>query len=350
MQSFTAGVDSSLQASAPTFSFSDSSLLIIGTGSIGYRHLMNAHALGVRTLSVYRTGAGEPRGPLPEVIEVETDLATALRKCPKAVIVANPSAKHIETALAAVRANAHILVEKPLSNRVDGVENLIAEINARKLVATVGYQFRFHPALRQVRLWLQQQEIGEIVHAHANWGEYLPSWQPWRDYRTSYAGRADLGGGVTLTLSHPIDYLRWLLGEVVMVTALTSRRSGLEIDVEDTCLIQMEFETGIVASVSLDYVQKPGQHNLTIVGRGGVIKVDFNCATAILDCESRSIRFDPAADFDRNHMFRDELAHFLSCIDGHAEPICSLEDGAATLRVCLAALESARTGKRLHVG
>lgn len=311
---------------------------------------MNAQALGVPTLIVHRTGAGKPRGPFPQIVRIENSLDEALRHRPKAVIIASPTARHIEGALAAVGADAHVLVEKPLSNRMDGVKKLMAEVSRRKLVAMVGYQFRFHPSLRQVQVWLQQQEVGEIVHVHANWGEHLPSWQPWRDYRTSYAGRAELGGGVTLTLSHPVDYLRWLLGDIVAVAALTARRSGLDIDVEDTCLLQMEFESGVVASVSLDYVRKPCQHNLTIVGREGVIKVDFTSASASLERESGIVRVDAGADFERNQMFRDELAHFLTCIESGATTVCPLDDGAATLRVCLTALESARTGKRLRVG
>src|SRR5262249_6864719 len=145
------------------------------------------------------------------------------------------------------------------------VENLHSEVAARGLTAMVGYQFRFHPTLQHIRGWLQERTIGEIVSARAAWGEYLPAWQPWRDYRTSYSSRANLGGGVLLTLSHPIDYLRWLLGEVVSVSAVAARRSGLELDVEDTALVHLEFESGAIGSLALDYVQHPPEHSLTIV-------------------------------------------------------------------------------------
>jgi len=226
------------------------SLLVIGAGSAGYRHLINARALGVGDLSVFSTGTGALKEPLPSDIRVETDFELALSRGIQAAIIANPTSLHVDSALAAVRAGCHLLIEKPLSHALLNIQDLQAEVQNRDRVALVGYQFRFHPSLQQIRLWLKQEAIGEIVSAHAVWGEYLPAWQPWRDYRTSYSARSDLGGGVLLTLSHPIDYLRWFLGEVVRVSARTARRSGLELDVEDTALVHLEFESGAIASAA----------------------------------------------------------------------------------------------------
>ena len=87
----------------------------------------------------------------------------------------------------------------------------------------VGFQFRFHPGLQQVKKLLDEGAIGKPISAHAHWGEYLPDWHPWEDYKQGYAARPELGGGVVLTLSHPLDYLRWLLGEVESLSAFTSR-------------------------------------------------------------------------------------------------------------------------------
>src|SRR5262249_45886169 len=155
-------------------------------------------------------------------------------------------------------------------------------------------------------------------------GEYLPAWQPWRDYRTSYAARANLGGGVLLTLSHPIDYLRWFLGEVARVSATTSRQGGLELDVEDTALVQLEFESGVVASVQLDYVQPPPFHHLTIVGRRGVIRWNNADGIAILETHHARYIATPPEQFERNDLFIAEMQHFFRCISGSDEPVCSL--------------------------
>ena len=323
------------------------SLLVIGAGSVGSRHLMNAAAAGVKDLMVLHNGM--QRRPLPQDVRVETDLNHALSRKPHAVVVANPTSLHIDYALAAARAGCHLLIEKPLSHAPRGIDELRKEVTNQGLAAMVGYQYRFHPSLRQVKSWLLERAIGEIVSANVTWGEYLPDWQPWRDYRTSYSARASLGGGVLLTLSHPIDYLRWLLGEVVSVSAMTAMRSGLNIDVEDTALVHLEFGNGAMASLSLNYVQRPTQHNFTIVGREGVICWDNADGLAVLEVNGKRSEAAVPEQFERNALFIAELNHFFDCAAGRNRPTCSLEDGERTLAVCLAAKESARSGRRIDV-
>src|SRR5262249_26207819 len=116
------------------------SLLVIGTGSAGCRHLMNAEAAGVENLSVL--SASTERRKLSGNVRVETDLGSALSRKPGAVVIANQTSLHINSALAVVRAGCHVLVEKPLSDTWAGVEDLRLEVQDRSLVTMVGYQFR----------------------------------------------------------------------------------------------------------------------------------------------------------------------------------------------------------------
>src|SRR5215475_6128311 len=116
-----------------------SSLLIIGTGSVGSRHLKNAAGLGLSDLSVLRTGSGATTNPLPQGIRVESGLERALQSGVTAVVVANPTSKHVACALAAARSGCHLLIEKPLSHELTGIDDLVAEVADRRLVAMVGY-------------------------------------------------------------------------------------------------------------------------------------------------------------------------------------------------------------------
>ena len=325
------------------------SILVVGTGSAGSRHMENARLLGVGSISVLSTGLGVRTKEIPSQVRVFTDFEAALSVGIKAAILANPTSLHVPCALAAAKAGCHLLIEKPLSCSLASVDDLVAEVAARKLVAMVGYQFRFHPTLLRIRHWLKDEAIGEVVSARASWGEYLPAWQPWRDYRTSYAARKSLGGGVVLTLSHPIDYLRWLLGEIESVSATMRCHGGLELDVEDTALLQLEFVNSVVASVQLDFVQRPPEHHLTIVGRKGVIRWNNADGVAILDTHHERFIATPPESFERNDMFVSEMSHFFREIRGVSEPFCSLADGERVLRICLAAKESAIEGRRVDV-
>ncbi len=232
-------------------------ILIAGLGSIGRRHLRNLLRLNERDILLYRTG----HSTLPEAdlagFPVETDLAAALAARPEAVIVSNPTALHLDVALPAAEAGCHILLEKPVSHSLERLDQLQAACQRSGSRVLVGYHFRYHPGLRTVAALLAGGEIGIPVAARAHWGEYLPGWHPWEDYRQGYSGSALLGGGVILTLSHPLDYLSWLVGEVRSLWAFAGRLGDLELDVEDTAEIGLQFETGCIGSIHLDYYQRP---------------------------------------------------------------------------------------------
>ena len=318
--------------------------LIAGLGSIGRRHLRNLLALGERDIVLYRTH----RSTLPDEelagFPTETDLQTALRRYrPDAVIVANPTALHLAVAIPAARAGAHLLLEKPIAHDLTGVDELRRAVRENGVRVLVGFQFRFHPTLRRVRQWLTEGAIGRPIFARAHWGEYLPGWHPWEDYRQSYAARADLGGGVVRTLSHPLDYLRFLLGEADLAWAFTAKLSDLQLQgVEDTAEIGLRFKNGAVASVHLNYHQRPPAHHLTVLGTQGTIRWEYASGEARLwranvgEWETSPL----PPNWERNAMFLAEMRHFLQVVRGEAEPICTLEDGIAAQRLVLSALGS----------
>jgi predicted dehydrogenase len=335
---------------APSAAADRGAFLVAGSGSIGRRHLENLRRLGETEATLYRTGRRDPAAPAVEAPE-EFDLSRALAARPRAVLVCNPSALHLETALAAARAGAHLLVEKPLSHSLDGVSDLEAEARRRGLVVLVGFQYRFHPGLRRVKQWLEDGAVGEVVGARVHWGEDLASWHPGEDWRAGYAARADLGGGVVRTLCHPFDYLRWLLGEAESVSAEVSCRA-LGLDVEDAALVSVRLASGALATVALDYVQRPRAHGLEIVGtRGRICWADDDGSAYLHDARrNRVTPFFPAPGFSRNSMFLDEMRHFLDCLEGREAPSCTLEDGSAALEIALGALRSAEEGRRIRVG
>ena len=88
----------------------------------------------------------------------------------------------------------------------------------------------------------QEGRLGRLLAARVHFGEYLPAWHPWEDYRQGYAARADLGGGVLLTQCHSLDYLPWLVGEVESVWGFVGKLSDLEVDVDDTAEIGLRFD------------------------------------------------------------------------------------------------------------
>ena len=327
-------------------------VLMVGLGSIGRRHAGNLKRLGATRVSAYRTGLGSlPIDPALDDVRLFTTLDDALAAKPDIVFVTNPSSLHLKVARAAVAAGCHVFIEKPIATGLDGVENLLAAADAARLRVAVGYDMRFNRALQALRRELADGALGPIVSAQVEVGSYLPAWHSWEDYRQSYAARADLGGGVLLTLSHEIDLARWLLGEVDSVSAEIARLSDLEIDVEDVSVLLLRFRSGAVATIYLDYVQRPAQRRCRVVGQRGALEWNEAAGTAELwHPDARTIL--GSDDSDPNVPFVDELREFLrGVVTG--EPgamIASGRDGERALAIISAAREAAQTGRRVSVG
>jgi predicted dehydrogenase len=325
--------------------------MIAGLGSIGRRHLHNLLALGERDILLYRTR----RSTLPDAdldgLPVETNLQAALAHQPDAVVVANPTALHLDVAIPAAEAGCHLLLEKPVSHDLARVEELRWVLQRRGKTALVGFQFRFHPGLQKTAALLHEGAIGKPLSVHAHWGEYLASWHPWEDYRCSYSARADLGGGVVLTLSHPLDYLLWLFGGLKSLWAFTGRLGDLELEVEDTAEVGLQFASGMLGSVHLDYNQRPPAHWLEVVGSQGSLRWD-NASGAVswvtAGYEQPEV-FAPSPGFERNQLFLSEMRHFVQVVRGEAAPVCSLDDGIQSLRIALAVHQSMREEQKVYL-
>lgn len=326
-------------------------ILIAGFGSIGRRHFHNLLALGEREIVFYRTRQGALADDETAGFPVETDLQAALSHRPEAVIISNPTALHLDVAIPAGRAGCHLLVEKPVSHTLQGLDELETALEASGARLLVGYHFRFHPGLQRLRQILAEGGVGRPLSARAHWGEYLPGWHPWEDYRQGYSARRDLGGGVILTLSHSLDYLRWLFGDVAALWAFCAELGDLALDVEDTAEIGLHFKTGQLGSLHLDYNQRPPAHRLEVIGTDGTLQWD-NSTGALRHFRTAAgewLEIPPPPGFERNTLFLDEMRHFLEVCRGQAEPACTLEDGRQALRLALAAQASQAQGQLVYL-
>lgn len=322
--------------------------LITGLGSVGRRHMRNLVALGETDIILYRTH----KATLPDDelagYPVATDLTEALKKHkPDAVIISNPTSLHLDVAIPAAKAGCAILLEKPISHsmeRLDILQSAVEKSGSRVLVA---FQFRFHPGMVKTKQLVENGEIGRVVSAHVHFGEYLPAWHPWEDYRKGYAARADMGGGVVATQCHSLDYLPWLVGKrVEAVWGFTDKLSDLEVTADDTAKIGLRFEDGALGSLHLDYNQQPPEHEFRIIGTNGTIRWNVaDGAARIYRPEKKDWDVYPLpATWERNVMFQEQTKHFVGVVKGKAEPSCTLEDGIQVMKVIMAVHESQKAG------
>ena len=341
--------------------------LVAGLGGIGQRHVRNLRSLvgPEAEILAYRVRRDSPT--LTDTLGVEsgpgidekynlkviTDLDAALGEAPDAVLICNPSSLHLSIARKAARAGAAVFVEKPLSNDLAGVVELIDLVEGQRLVGLVGYQMRFHPSLRRAHELLEGGAIGRVVAARIEVGEYLPGWHTYEDYRQMYASRSDLGGGVILSQIHELDYVYWLFGMPTRVFALGGHLTRLDVDVEDTASILLECTVdgrAIPVHVHQDYIQRPPSRTCEIIGDAGKILIDLRQVTlTVFDAEGNMTESTANPDFPRNQLFLDEMNHFLACLEGREAPSVTIRDGARSLAIALAAKESIATGQVVNL-
>jgi predicted dehydrogenase len=314
------------------------SVLICGLGSIGRRHLRHFRALGCGPIWAYRTGkATLPDDGQPQPDAVFHELTAALAQKPDVVVVANPTALHVETALAAVRAGCHVLIEKPLSHRREGIAELVAETARLGRVVRVAQNLRFHPQLQRLRQMLTSgQPFGQLLLARAHIGGYLPDWHPWEDYRGSYAARRDLGGGAALTNIHELDYLTWLLGPARRFAGFASPLHPLRTDVDEVAAFVLEHVTGALSVATLSLAHKPQTRTLELSGAGGNASLDLLTGHLRLALADGTVREEPPPPgFSLDDTYRAQAADFLAALDGQPGYGATLAEAVHDLEIAL---------------
>jgi len=315
-----------------------SKVLIVGAGSIGKRHMRIVRdSFPCAEIRIYRHRAGQ------EVPEFATGcISTAEEVCvfsPEVAIVANPASFHLAIARTLVDLGCHLLIEKPLSDCEDGVAELLRNAKQRGLVLQVGYNLRFLPSLRAFRDQILGGNIGQVLSVRCEVGQYLPSWRPEQDYRESVSARKELGGGVLLELSHEVDYLRWIFGEVAWLQAWVGNCSDLDVDVEDFAAITMGVRSSfqkreIVTTLGMDFFRRDTQRVCIAIGDKG--SLSWNAMTGKVE------KFSPeegrwtevfSSISQRDETYQDQWGHFLRCIRTREKPLVTGEDGLAVLRI-----------------
>jgi len=296
----------------------------------------------VTRIDAYRTGNATLSDiDQPEPDQVFNDLDQALAERPELVVVANPTALHIPTALAAVRAGCHVLVEKPLSNTLSGCAELAEEVRTRGVVLSVACNLRFYPMLCMLQEWVRTGgPLGEPISGLAHFGTYLPDWHPWEDFRTSYAARRELGGGAALTLVHEIDCMLWMFGPAERFEGIALGKHPLGVDVDEACAIVIRHRGGALSTITLSLAQKPARRTIEITFTGGMVTCDLLTGRWIIRYADGQLSEGGLPEgFDFDHTYRDQAAAFLLAIRREDPATVSVDEGIAALKVALSVKE-----------
>lgn len=317
-------------------------VLIVGTGSIGERHLRCFQATGraeVSFVEVKPELAAEVSAKYPAA-RAYSSLDTALERDFDAAVIATPAPLHVPQARQCVQRGLSVLIEKPLSVDLEGVDSLIAAVDQSHVTAAVAYVYRAHPALAQMREALLSGRFGRAVELVATCGQNFPTYRP--AYRQTYYARRQSGGGaVQDALTHVLNAGQWLVGEMDQVVADIDHQVLEGVDVEDTAHV-LARQGNVMASYSLNQHQAPNEVTITVVCERGTLRFEYHaCRWRLMETPDAGWTDSSITPLERDTLFVRQANAFLDALEGTAAPLCSLDEGLATLRANLAILESA---------
>ena len=331
-----------------------SRVLIVGLGSIGKRHLqlakmMNSEA-DIRVLR-HQYCDQVPAGTNGCFASIDEAIAFA----PQIAVIANPAPFHIDIAQALASTGVHLLIEKPLSDSLKGIEQLIETCHRKGSVLLIGYNLRYLPSLQRFRDLLCDGVIGKVLSFRCEVGQYLPSWRPDSDYRDCVSAQRYLGGGALLELSHELDYLRWIFGEVDWVKATLSHQSSLEIDVEDSAHLTLGFIPEVsghrlIGTVNLDFIRHDTTRLCTAIGEKGSMRWNGLADEVTLYAEGArewSQVFSYPNQIDKSYLT--EWQHFMDCVIKNKVALVRGEDGLRVLEIIEAARKSAALANQVTI-
>jgi len=335
---------------------SEKRLAVAGAGAIGRMHMECArlHPDCEVIAAADPSAASQPFALAHGARWFATIEAMLDAEKPDGVIVATPNATHLEAGLACIARKIPVLVEKPVTDTVEQARELVQAAQRAGVPLLVGHQRRHSPILKRAREIVQTGRLGQPVSANALATFYKPD--PYFDVEW----RKKSGGGpVLINLIHDIDMLRFLLGEIVEVQALTSNRVR-GFDVEDTAAALLRFENGALGTLTVsDCAVAPWNWDLAAGEAAHYprqnVNTHFVSGTAasltlplleVWDYRGAKGWHDPLTVERKAPHFGDpyheQLRHFAAVIDGKETPLCSGDDGARTLAATLAVHRSAR--------
>jgi predicted dehydrogenase len=323
-------------------------ILVVGCGSIGQRHIRVLQEIGGANLA-----AVDPLDSKREEVRARfglRDVYPALEEVPPGsvdgVFICSPPKFHVPQALQALAHRVPILIEKPLSNTLAGVEDLAAGATSAGVPVGVSYNLRYLPQLERAREMLAAGRIGRILCGRLVCAVNFAAGRP--DYSRIYFASRDLGGGVILDHSHELDYLQWLLGDATAVMCMLDRRSDMQIETEDVAVMLLRLAGGALIDYHANCFQRNRTRELEVVGTSGTLLTDqvLNALTVVQAGTREEIAFECDADYS----YREQDRNLSAVLRGRGSFRTPLEEAIRTVKLCLAAKESAASGRLVETG
>jgi myo-inositol 2-dehydrogenase/D-chiro-inositol 1-dehydrogenase len=323
---------------------------IVGAGGIAERHVKSimgfSNAKIIAVIDINRKMAEERAAMCgAKVFDKLSDCLNLIDM----VWILTPPSTHREIAVEAMRAGKHIVVEKPITATVEDAEIMVAEAKKNNVKLMTAFCCRFRTGFMKLKEFVDSGKIGTPT-------TYWCQRQGLRvDPQNKWSTDPMLMTGMSIqSLSHDIDMMRFIAGEVLDVSAIVqeSRPNLPGFDDNTNAIFHMasgasaNFQSSWSSSASFNTRGILGTNGTAWVGGKDLWHLDF------FSYKTRDMEFEVTEYIHDAHDIRSftrEDQYFIDCVEKNIEPTSNGEDGLKALKVSYGILESSRTGKTVKL-
>jgi len=310
------------------------SIAVIGLGEIAERHRRNLKSLIPKAKIISIPTRGKlPSTSIAYADKVMTNPDLVFKYDLSFAIIASPATFHLKFAQKFIENRIPTLIEKPIASDVKDAIQISQLANQYSTPVRIGYCLRYLPSIVAVKEALAKEQLGRIFYISIEAGQYLPFWRPNTDYRKTVSAKRSLGGGVLLELSHELDYIQWLFGEVTVHNSILSYSQELNLEVEDCADITLKGKNSEVINLHLDFLQKKPSRKCRIVGTHGTIEWDLIQNSVYLFNESSNCKLYSNKNFDINNIYIDMMKDFLNVLKNKDSIIATPVEAIRTIHL-----------------
>lgn len=314
-------------------------LLVQGAGYIGEVHLTSITKYQLCEVALCEMNEERLRSVAEkyQITETYTSLEEAVKHPFDGVIICTPNFAHKKDLEICVRAGLNVMLEKPMAESLESAEEMVKLCKQYDRFAFVAYCLRFSPPYRRIKQMIEEGKLGTVFSIRAS----VAGKKAISDAKTNYRTVRAQGGGVISDFSHEIDYSLWFADSpVTEVKCIGSQAVHKEWDVLDTAELLIHCENNITLSIHMDFLQPYFGRTIEIYGTEGAIRWRDNECIKFYDTKSDTwVDMESAINWE--HVYRDEVIHYLDCLEHHKRPLVDEKSGYETYKVIAACTQSA---------
>lgn len=320
-------------------------IAIVGLGSISDRHRSNLKSIFPSFQIACLPSSTRRLDGLPSSCDILTySIEEIIALNPKFAIIASPATFHAQHSIPFIKKNIPVLIEKPIAANIKDATQIAEAVKKYETPVGIGYCLRYKPFITEVKNFLDNRAIGEIVSVEIFAGSYLPDWRPNKDYLSSVSASSILGGGALLELSHEIDYANLFFPNLYLESAIIKNSQTLNIDAEDIADLKFSMPGGGECLIHLDFLQKSPIRHAYFYGSKGKILWDLQDNS--LDVTANELKKNlTIQNWDSNSMYIEMIKDFVfNFIEFKTNKVCKVSDALSVIRY----IEQAKQFKKIN--